>query len=33
MTPDFAVHIIRQTLMATFWIAAPLLAIGLWLES
>ena len=29
MTPDFAVHIIRQALMATFWLAAPLLAIGL----
>jgi flagellar biosynthesis protein FliQ len=29
MTPDFAVHIIRQALMATFWVAAPLLAIGL----
>ena len=29
MTPDFAVHIIRQALMATLWIASPLLAIGL----
>ena len=29
MTPDSAVQIIRQTLMATFWLSAPLLAIGL----
>jgi flagellar biosynthesis protein FliQ len=29
MTPDSVVHIIRQTLMATFWLSAPLLAIGL----
>jgi flagellar biosynthetic protein FliQ len=29
MTPDSAVHLIRQTLMATFWLSAPLLAIGL----
>jgi flagellar biosynthetic protein FliQ len=29
MTPDFVVDIIRQTLMATFWLSAPLLAIGL----
>jgi flagellar biosynthetic protein FliQ len=29
MTPDSVVHIIRQALMATFWLAAPLLAIGL----
>ena len=28
MTPDSVVHIIRQALMATFWLAAPLLAIG-----
>ena len=29
MTPDSVVQIIRQTLMATFWLSAPLLAIGL----
>jgi flagellar biosynthetic protein FliQ len=29
MTPDSAVQIIRDTLMATFWLSAPLLAIGL----
>ena len=29
MTPDFAVHIIREALLATFWLSAPLLAIGL----
>ena len=29
MTPDSAVQIIRQTLLATFWLSAPLLAIGL----
>jgi flagellar biosynthetic protein FliQ len=29
MTPDSVVHLIRQTLMATFWLSAPLLAIGL----
>ena len=29
MTPDSVVEIIRQTLMATFWLSAPLLAIGL----
>ena len=28
MTPDMVVQILRQTLMATFWLAAPLLAIG-----
>ena len=28
MTPDSVVEIIRQALMATFWLAAPLLAIG-----
>ncbi|HLK49835.1 MAG TPA: flagellar biosynthetic protein FliQ [Bryobacteraceae bacterium] len=28
MTPDAAVQIIRQALMATFWLGAPLLAIG-----
>lgn len=29
MTPDSVVQIIRQTLMATFWLSAPLLAIGM----
>jgi flagellar biosynthesis protein FliQ len=29
MTPDSVVQIIRQTLIATFWLSAPLLAIGL----
>ena len=29
MTPDSVVQIIRQTLMAAFWLSAPLLAIGL----
>ena len=29
MTPDSVVHLIRQTLIATFWLSAPLLAIGL----
>ena len=29
MTPDSVVQIVRQTLMATFWLSAPLLAIGL----
>ena len=29
MTPDSAVQIVRETLMATFWLSAPLLAIGL----
>jgi flagellar biosynthetic protein FliQ len=28
MTPDAVVHIVRETLMVTFWLAAPLLAIG-----
>ena len=28
MTPETVVQLIRQTLMATFWLAAPLLAIG-----
>jgi flagellar biosynthesis protein FliQ len=28
MTPDMVVQIMRQALMATFWLAAPLLAIG-----
>ena len=29
MTPDSVVQIVRQMLMATFWVSAPLLAIGL----
>jgi flagellar biosynthetic protein FliQ len=29
MNPASAVEIIRHTLMATFWLSAPLLAIGL----
>lgn len=28
MTPESVVQIIRQALMMTFWLAAPLLAIG-----
>jgi len=28
MTPDSVVQIVRETLMATFWLAAPLLALG-----
>ncbi len=28
MTPQFAVHIISQALLAAFWICAPLLAIS-----
>jgi flagellar biosynthetic protein FliQ len=28
MTPDSVVQIIREALMAAFWLAAPLLAIG-----
>jgi flagellar biosynthetic protein FliQ len=28
MTPELVVQIIRQTLMTTFWLAAPLMAIG-----
>jgi flagellar biosynthesis protein FliQ len=28
VTPEMAVQIIRQALMVTFWLAAPLLAIG-----
>ena len=28
MTPESAVQIIRDALMVTFWLAAPLLAIG-----
>jgi flagellar biosynthetic protein FliQ len=29
MTPETAIHLIREALMATFWISAPLLSIGL----
>jgi flagellar biosynthesis protein FliQ len=28
MTPDTVIQILRQALMTTFWLAAPLLAIG-----
>jgi len=28
MTPETVVQILRQALMATFWLSAPLLAIG-----
>lgn len=28
MTPEAVVQLVRQTLMTTFWLAAPLLAIG-----
>jgi len=28
MTPETVVHIIRDALMVTFWLGAPLLAIG-----
>ena len=28
MTPEAAVHIIREALMAAFWLAAPLLLVG-----
>jgi flagellar biosynthetic protein FliQ len=28
MTPDSVVQLIRQALMATFWLSAPLLVIG-----
>ena len=28
MTPELVVQILRQALMTTFWLAAPLLAIG-----
>lgn len=28
MTPEAVVHIIREALMVTFWLGAPLLAIG-----
>ncbi len=29
MTPEFAVQIVRQALLMTFWLSAPLLTIGL----
>jgi flagellar biosynthesis protein FliQ len=28
MTPEFVVDILRQALMAAFWLAAPVLALG-----
>ena len=28
MTPELAIDVIRQALLATFWLGAPLLAIG-----
>ena len=28
MTPENAIHMIREALMAAFWLSAPLLAIG-----
>lgn len=28
MTPELAVEVLRQTLVETFWLGAPLLAIG-----
>ena len=28
MTPDAVVHIIRETLLATFWLSAPLLLVA-----
>jgi flagellar biosynthetic protein FliQ len=28
MTPELAVQVLRQALLATFWLGAPLLAIG-----
>jgi flagellar biosynthetic protein FliQ len=28
MTPENAIHVIREALMAAFWLSAPLLAIG-----
>lgn len=28
MTPEVAVHIVKQALLTTFWLAAPLLLIG-----
>jgi flagellar biosynthesis protein FliQ len=29
LTPEVAIHIFRHTLMETFWLSLPLLAIGL----
>ena len=29
MTPETAIHLIREALMAAFWMSAPLLVIGL----
>src|ERR1019366_8938018 len=28
MTPEFVIQILRQALMTTFWLSAPLLAVG-----
>ena len=28
MTPENAIHVIREALMAAFWLGAPMLAIG-----
>ena len=28
MTPENAIHVIREALMAAFWLSAPMLAIG-----
>lgn len=28
MSPEAVIHIIRQALMAAFWVSAPLLAVG-----
>ena len=28
MTPENAIHVIREALMAAFWLSAPLLALG-----
>ena len=28
MTPEFVIQIIREALMTTFWLSAPLLAVG-----
>ena len=28
MTPENAIHVIREALLAAFWLAAPLLAVG-----
>jgi len=28
MSPEAAIHLVRQALMAAFWVSAPLLALG-----